>query len=400
MMSALKTHCQSIYQNLPAKRLLALDVFRGMTITAMILVNNPGSWQHIYPPLEHAKWHGWTLTDLIFPFFIFIVGVSISLSGQRQREQGLGHAHIIRHALLRMLKLLLLGFFLALFYYNFSAANYDWFTERLMQIRFMGVLQRIAVVYFACVLLWMFLSRLQLLVCMLMILVVYWLAMAFIPYHDDVGNQYVGLLDYANNLSAWLDSRLFAKTHLYYASAQPFAFDPEGVFSTLPAIASGLSGVLAGQWLLLSHYSMGHKAKWLAICGVVALLLGQVWANWLPINKALWTSSYVLLTSGYAALALAGLMYVLDIKQWRLWAAPFLVFGANSIAFFMFAGVVGRLVIMFHIGEVSVKSWLYTHIYQPWLGDLNGSLAYAFSFLLLSYVVMFVMYRKHIFWKV
>ena len=116
MMSFLKTHCYSIYQALPAKRLLALDVFRGLTITAMILVNNPGSWQHIYPPLAHAKWHGWTLTDLIFPFFIFIVGVSISLSGQRQREQGQNHAQIIRHALLRMLKLFLLGCFLALFY--------------------------------------------------------------------------------------------------------------------------------------------------------------------------------------------------------------------------------------------------------------------------------------------
>ncbi|MFT4788797.1 MAG: putative acyltransferase, partial [Paraglaciecola sp.] len=139
MMSALKAHCQSIYQHLPADRLLALDVFRGMTITAMILVNNPGSWQHIYSPLAHAKWHGWTLTDLIFPFFIFIVGVSISLSGQRQKEQGLSHGNIIRHALLRMFKLLLLGCFLALFYYNFSAADYDWFTQRLMQMRFMGV---------------------------------------------------------------------------------------------------------------------------------------------------------------------------------------------------------------------------------------------------------------------
>ena len=400
MLLALKAHCQSIHQHSPVKRLLALDVFRGITITAMILVNNPGNWQHIYPPLAHAKWHGWTLTDLIFPFFIFIVGVSISLSGQRQRDKGLGHAHIIRHAFLRMLKLFLLGCFLALFYYNFSVVDYDWFSERLMQIRFMGVLQRIALVYFVCVLLWLFLSRLQLLVAMLIILAVYWLAMAFIPYHDDLGNQYVGLLEYANNLSAWLDNRLFAKTHLYYSSAQPFAFDPEGVLSTLPAIASGLSGVLAGQWLSSTHYSMDHKAKSLSIFAVVALVLGQVWANWLPINKALWTSSYVLLSSGYAALVLALLIYVLDIKQWRLWSAPFLVFGANSIAFFMFAGVVGRLVLMFNIGEVSIKNWIYIHIFQPWLGDLNASLAYAISFLLLSYMVMFVMYHKQIFWKV
>ena len=400
MISAVKAHCQSIYQHLPANRLLALDVFRGITITAMILVNNPGSWQHIYAPLAHAKWHGWTLTDLIFPFFIFIVGVSISLAGQRLQERGVSHGYIIRHALLRTVKLFLLGCFLALFYYNFNVADYDWFNQRLIQIRFMGVLQRIALVYFVCVLLWLFLSRLQLAVCMLILLVVYWLAMMFIPYHDHLGNQYVGLFEYANNLSAWLDSYLFAETHLYYSSAQPFAFDPEGVLSTLPAMASGLSGVLAGQWLSSTNYSQGHKAKWLAIWGLIAVLLGELWGIWFPINKALWTSSYVLLTSGYAALVLAVLICVLDIKQWRLWSAPFLVFGANSIAFFMFAGVVGRLVIMFYIGDMNIKAWLFAHIYQPWLGGLNGSLAYAISFLLVSYLVMFTMYRKQIFWKV
>ncbi|WP_299078217.1 DUF5009 domain-containing protein [uncultured Paraglaciecola sp.] len=399
-MFAIKAHCQSIFGALPDNRLLALDVFRGMTITAMILVNNPGSWQHVYGPLLHAKWHGWTLTDLIFPFFIFIVGVSITLSGQRQLEQGKSRGDIVQHALVRMLKLFFLGCFLALFYYNFKAVDYNWFNERLLQIRFMGVLQRIALVYFACVLLWLFLPRLPLLVVGLFILLGYWVAMAAIPYQDNLGNQYIGLLDYGNNLSAWLDSQLFAKTHLYYSSAQPFAFDPEGVLSTLPAIVSGLSGVLVGQWLCIEKYSMEYKAKFLALFGGGLLLLGLTWSQWLPINKALWTPSYVLLSSGWASLTLAALIYILDIYKLRLWSAPFLVFGANSIAFFMFAGVVGRLVIMFYVGDMSMKAWLFQHLYQPVFGNLNGSLAYALSFLVLSYLVMFAMYRRQIFWKV
>ena len=145
---------------------------------------------------------------------------------------------------------------------------------------------------------------------------------------------------------------------------------------------------------------MLNKSRYLAVFGLLSVALGLVWGMWFPINKALWTSSYVLLTSGFAAFILATFIYLLDLKQWRLWSAPFLVFGANSIAFFMFAGVVGRLVIMFKIGDVSAKAWLYMHVYQPLFGNVNGSLAYAISFLLLSYLVMLMMFRKHIFWKV
>lgn len=400
MFSFLTTHCQSIFKTINTERLLALDVFRGLTITAMILVNNPGSWQYIYSPLAHAKWHGWTITDLIFPFFIFIVGVSIALAGERQIKANVPRSFIVKHAFIRMLKLFLLGCFLALFYYKFSLPDYNWFTERLMQIRFLGVLQRIAIVYFVCVFMWLFFSRAQLLLSVAAILISYWLMMTCVPYQDELGNQYIGLLEFGNNLSAWLDNFLFAKQHLYYKSAQPFAFDPEGILSTLPAIASGLTGVLVGQWWQSSQFSIEYKTNWLAFLGVLMLILGHLSGMYFPINKALWTSSYVLLTSGFAALALAGLIYILDIKQKRLWSAPFIVFGANSIAFFMFAGVVGRLIIMIPFGDVSLKAWLFNHVYQPLFGNLNGSLAFALSFLLVSYWVMLKMYRHNMFWKV
>ncbi|GAC18923.1 acyltransferase family protein [Paraglaciecola arctica] len=313
--TAIRSHCQAILGQQPGNRLLALDVFRGITITAMILVNNPGSWQHIYGPMRHAQWHGWTLTDLIFPFFIFIVGVSIQLSGQRMLASGTSRSSIIKQALLRTFKLVLLGWFLALFYYDFGAEHYNWVEQRLLNIRFMGVLQRIAVVYFICVLMWLFLSKRGLLVSFVGILLLYWLALAAIPYYDNAGNSYSGLLEFGNNLSAWLDSWLFAAPHLYYSSATPFAFDPEGILSTLPAVASGISGMLVGYLLTQSSLNTRNKTIVLLVLGSIGVLLGELWHGYFPINKALWTSSYVLLTSAYACLVLASLIFILDSKK-------------------------------------------------------------------------------------
>jgi predicted acyltransferase len=396
----IKSHCQAILGQQPGNRLLALDVFRGITITAMILVNNPGSWQHIYGPMRHAQWHGWTLTDLIFPFFIFIVGVSIQLSGTRMLASGTSRSSIIKQALVRTFKLILLGWFLALFYYNFGAEHYNWVEQRLLNIRFMGVLQRIAVVYFICVLMWLFLSKRGLLVSFVGILLLYWLALTAIPYVDNAGNQYRGLLEFGNNLSAWLDSWLFASPHLYYSSATPFAFDPEGLLSTLPAVASGISGMLVGYLLTQSSLTTPNKTIILLVLGSIGVLLGELWHGYFPINKALWTSSYVLLSSAYACLVLASLIFILDSKKITYWSAPFVVFGANSIAFFMFAGVVARLLIMLPIGEISLKAWLFEFVFHPLFGSLNGSLLFALSFLVLSYIFMYWLYRKRIFWKV
>ena len=400
MLRAVLAHCQLILKQQNTQRLLALDVFRGMTITAMILVNNPGSWQHIYAPLKHAQWHGWTLTDLIFPFFIFIVGVAIPLAVSKQLSKGLSRQQILLQGSIRMLKLILLGWFLALFYYNFSAEHYNWLEQRLLQIRFMGVLQRLGLVYFVCLVVWLYVSPRLRILSFVGILLGYYCALMFIPYQDSSGVAYVGLLDFGNNLSAWLDSQIFSSQHLYYNTALPFAFDPEGLFSTLPAIASGLSGIFVGQWLINPHYSQLLKVKWLLLFGLIALVMGECWGVYFPINKALWTSSYVLLSSAYACVVLAALIFLIDCKNIKTWSAPFVVFGANSIAFFMFAGVMGRLLIMLPVGDTNLKGWLYTQVFHPLLGDLNGSLAFALGFLVMSYLLMYFMYRRGIFWKV
>lgn len=393
-------HCRQILLGQPSSRLLSVDVFRGLTITAMILVNNPGSWQYVYGPMRHAKWHGWTVTDLIFPFFIFIVGISITLSCTKLLAANVSRKTILKHAAIRMLKLILLGWFLALFYYNFSAEHYNWLEQRLYNMRVMGVLQRIGLVYFICVLLFLYCSKPLLVMTCCALLLGYWGLLTLVPYYDSGGNEYIGLLEFGNSLPAWLDSQVFSSVHLYYQTAQPFAFDPEGLLSTLPAIASGLSGIFVGQFLIQKYHSNEYKSKALFILGVAVVLLGELWAVYLPINKALWTSSYVLLSSGYACVVLALLIWVIDCKQVKNWSAPFVVFGANSIAFFMFAGIVARLLIMLPAGNTSLKGWIYTQILQPYLGNLNGSLAFALGFLLLSYGSMYLLYRKRIFWKV
>lgn len=399
-MRAIVQHCESIISQLPKHRLLAIDALRGITITAMILVNNPGSWSHIYSPLKHASWHGWTLTDLIFPFFVFIVGISIHISITRQLAIGTAKYQIIKHAAIRMIKLILLGWFLALFYYSFTQPDYNWFEQRFSALRFMGVLQRIGLVYFVSVILALYCHTLARILSFVGILIAYWLALAFIPYSDSSGNVYTGLLEYGNSLSAWLDNAVFPSKHLYYAQATPFAFDPEGLLSTLPAIATCLSGIVVGQWLMLTTKSTQFKSMVLVAIGLLLVVFGEVTGLYFPINKALWTSSYVLLSSGYACVALGILMWIVDVRETKNWTAPFIVFGANSIAFFMFAGIVARILIMIPVAETSLKGWLYQTLYQPLLGNMNGSLGFAISFLIVSYLVMLWMYRKGIFWKV
>jgi predicted acyltransferase len=399
-MLAIQRHCETIIAQLPKHRLLAIDALRGITITAMILVNNPGSWSYIYSPLKHAQWHGWTITDLIFPFFVFIVGISIHISVSRQLSTGIPKALVLKHAAIRMIKLILLGWFLALFYYNFTQPDYNWFEQRFFSIRFMGVLQRIGLVYFISVMFALYCRTVARALCFLAILIVYWLALTLIPYSDPSGNHYLGLLDHGNNLSAWLDNTIFAAKHLYYGQAKPFAFDPEGLLSTLPAVATCLSGIMVGQWLMLTTKTIQFKSLGLFSIGLLFIIFAELLAPYFPINKALWTSSYVLLSSGYACAVLGILLWIIDLRNYKNWTAPFIVFGANSIAFFMFAGIVARILIMIPVAETSLKGWLYQTLYQPVFGNINGSLAFAISFLIVSYLVMLQLYKKGIFWKV
>ncbi len=397
-MSAIVRHCQSILSNVPASRSLAIDVFRGITITAMILVNNPGSWQYVYPPLLHAEWHGMTPTDVIFPFFVFIVGLSICFSQQQMQKRGVARSKQLVKIAKRTVYLFTLGLFLAVFFYRFNDPNYSWWQDRIETIRILGVLQRLALVFACCAVLSIFLTKRMLFVVSVLLLAFYTGFMLLMPYSD--GSQtFSGQLAFGNSFAAYLDHLLLGPAHVYYASATPFSFDPEGVFSTVPAVVSGLSGVLIGH-LLMAQSSQRLKIKQLLLIGICLSLSGWALHFVHPINKALWTAPFVIATSGLACLSLVVLMWLLDEKHYRAWSAPFIVFGANSLLFFMFSGVVARILIMIPVHDQSLQGWLFECVYQPVFGNYNGSLAYAISFLIVSYVVFYALYKRNIFWKV
>ena len=393
-------YCEKILSILPKNRLLALDVFRGLTITAMVLVNNPGSWSYVYPPLLHAQWHGWTPTDLIFPFFVFIVGVSVAIVMNREMAKGTNKLSLIKNASVRAAKLFGLGLFLALFYFNVFAADYSWVESKLMSVRVMGVLQRLGLVFLVTVIIVLYFGRLGRALWITGLLLGYWAIMVFIPYSDSNGVVYQGLLQHGNSLAAWLDNLILGSEHVYYSKAQPFAFDPEGILSTFPAVAGALAGVFTGDLLTDKSRSLINKTKTMLCWGLGLIIAGELYGLVFPINKALWTSSFVVMTTGWALLILGLLTWLIDIKNYKNWSAPFVVFGANAILFYLSSAVVARLFMMIPIGNISLQGWLYHQVYSPLFGNLNGSLMYAISFLLMSYVVMHVLYKKKIFFKV
>jgi len=395
----MRQHCAEIINKLPSHRLMALDVMRGLTITAMILVNNPGSWGAMYWPLKHAQWHGWTPTDLIFPFFIFIVGMSITLSVNSLRARGVSDQHILKAGVIRTIKLIALGWFLALFYYNFRDPSFSWLDDKLLQLRVLGVLQRIGLVYLVALCCYLYLSPKKIAITCIALLFFYGAAMLYIPYTLPNGEVVSGLWLHGNNLSAFIDNAVLGSHHLYYANAKPLPFDPEGLFSTLPAIASALSGMLAAVYLT-KQPDLKKQARTLILLGTLAVIAGYAISPITPINKALWTPSYVLLSSGLAAIFYALCSAILDIYKLRNWGAPFIVFGANAILFFMFAGVFARLLIMIPLGDSSLKGNIYGLIQLVISNDYLASFSFSLLFLVVSYGVMYSCYRKGIFWKV
>jgi predicted acyltransferase len=351
------------------ERLLSLDVFRGITIAGMILVNNPGSWDHVYPPLLHAKWHGWTPTDLVFPFFLFIVGVAMSLSFA-SGEKAPGPKKIVA----RSVVLFGLGLFMAA-YPRFDIAH----------LRIPGVLQRIAVCYLAASLLVRSGSRRALYWSLALLLGGYFLLLR-------------GDLTVDGNLAARVD-RFLLGGHLWKPT-----WDPEGLLSTLPAIATTILGFLAGERLRAAETKEnGHEtAATLFSAGWALILVGLLWSIWFPINKSLWTSSYVLFTAGAALQLLAGLYWLLDVKKWRGWARPAVVFGRNAIAVFVLSGLAAKSLILYEVERAdgslaSLYQLLYETAFASWAGPLRGSLLFAMATILFWWLAMWVLYRRRIF---
>ena len=364
-------------------RMLSLDAFRGMTIAGMILVNNPGSWEHIYSPLEHAAWHGWTPTDLVFPFFLFIVGVSITLALGRLAETAGSKRDLYVKILRRTLIIFALGLALTAFPYNDAAG-----------FRIPGVLQRIAVCYFFASVIFLNTRWRGQAAIAAALLLVYWAAMKLVP----VPGFGAGNLEMEGNLAAYID-RAVLGGHTW----KPL-YDPEGILSTVPAIATALAGVLTGH-LLRSRREPFEKVAAMFVAGVACVVAGWAWNFWFPVNKALWTSSYVLLTAGFALQTLAVCYWLIDLKGFRAWAKPFLVFGSNALAVYFLSEAFVRAVDALGFktadgGETNLLSLIHEKLFASWASPLNASLMFAVCTVLCWLGVMWILYRRRVFIKV
>ncbi len=404
-------------------RLMSLDVFRGVTIASMMLVNNPGSWSHIYTPFDHAEWNGWTFTDTIFPFFLWIVGVAIPLSTSRRLEQGQSRRQLFLHALRRAAIIFALGFFLNSFNFFIDGSLSrlglaGWLHNYLTNVRIPGVLQRIAVCYLIATLIFLRTSIRGQVTWTAALLLGYWVLMLFAPFPVNVHGQtrYIsGVFEKGDNFSAYVDNLVLngsvIGTHVWKTAK---TWDPEGIVSTIPAIATCLFGILTGH-LLRSRRRAEEKTAWLMVAGALLMWLGEIMNLWLPINKNLWTSSYSVFMAGLAMICLGVYYWFIDVKGCRTLVKPFAIYGMNAITVFVLAGVLGRLSLEIKIGpadnSVALKTWLYHRLCAPFaspdtapvFGFLaspkNASLLWALMYIAGLYVVAWVMYRKKWFVK-
>jgi predicted acyltransferase len=415
-----------------SKRLTSLDVFRGITIAGMILVNMAGVTDEdkVYPPLLHANWNGWTPTDLVFPFFLFIVGVAMafslakytgsklerpqnltpqppSLQGLGEQDtpllvgEGLGERSIHNASkgnkptpavywriIRRSLILFALGIFLNGFW------EYKWDT-----IRIMGVLQRISLTYLIASLIVLNVPRKGQWAIAAFLLIGYWLAMSFIP----VPGYGMGNWTRDGNLGAYCDRFIISTAHLYKGDNYNGMGDPEGLFSTLSAVVSVLFGYFTGDWLRKQPIKSSTSMN-LVLFGLSALVIGQVCGFGFPINKKLWTSSFVVFTAGWALLLLAACYEAIEVRQRQRWGKPFEMMGLNAISIFVASVLLIKLLVKTKIGTgenaPSTYTWIYEHLFLPVAGAMNGSLLFALVTVLFWWLVSYVLYRQRWFIKV
>jgi predicted acyltransferase len=350
-------------------RLVPVDAFRGLTIAGMVLVNNPGTWDAVHAPLRHAAWHGLTPTDVIFPFFLFIVGLAIppSLDGRSTVS-----------ALVRVLRRAVVIFALGLVLNGFPL--FDWST-----VRIPGVLQRIAVCYLVAAVIYLATGWRGQSVVAAALLLAYWGAMTLI----SVPGHGAGNLGPEGNLAAWIDREVLGPRHLWRASR---VYDPEGILSTVPAVATVLFGALTGQWAL-SHRPPRTITMGLLLAGAFGMALGAEWGNWFPVNKALWTSSYAVLTAGIALLVFAACYWAVEVCGWRRWATPFVVFGVNALAAFFLSTLAAEAMTLVRVGDASLKQLVFQRAFAPWASPVNASLAYALTYVLVWWLAMWLFCR-------
>ena len=377
-----------------ATRLRSLDVFRGMTVAGMILVNNPGTWGAIYSPLKHAEWHGWTPTDFVFPFFLFIVGVSITLALSRRVEAGGSQRDLYVKIVRRAAIIFGLGLFLTAFpFWDFSKNTF----VDLSTLRLSGVLNRIAVCYLFVALIFLKTDWRKQAYVFAGLLVAYWAILTFIPAPGFAA----GDMSKEGSIASHLDRVLLGK-HMW--SGGRGVYEPEGILSTLGALATTLAGVLTGH-LLRSRRADAEKVSALFVAGVACVVAGWAWNYWHPVNKPLWTSSYVLFTAGLGLQLLAVCYWLIDMKGYRRWSVPFAVYGTNALAVFFLTGICAELlgVIRFKGADgttTSLQSLIFKNLFLSWASPVNASLAFALCFVLVWLGVMWLLYRRNIFIKV
>jgi predicted acyltransferase len=428
---------------LEQKRLLSLDVFRGMTVALMVLVNNPGTWSAVYPALKHADWHGWTPTDFVFPFFVFIVGIAIPIALGKRLEEGLTKAvywkiftrslwifglgliqmgfpffdvsktnlpiwvQVITYLLIigaiglffmdkfreSVYVTLVLTAFLAIFYFTQLGFPYESFNR----LRIPGVLQRLALCFFFTSLIFLWTNWKQQIYITLILLVGYWVLMLY------GGN---GDLSAEGSFAGYIDRLLLTELHIYKPKpiGQNF-YDPEGILSTLPSIATCLIGVLCGTWIKKGDKSDLEKVSAMFVIGCLLTSIGWVWDFWFPINKPLWTSSYVMFMGGLALCSLAICYWLIDIKGFKNWIKPFVIFGTNALALYfasaIFARILARIAWTTAAGEkMNGQKWIYETFFAPFASPINASLLFGLAYIGFWLFLMWLLYRKRIFIKV
>ncbi|HEY1802344.1 MAG TPA: heparan-alpha-glucosaminide N-acetyltransferase domain-containing protein [Terriglobales bacterium] len=383
------------------ERLVSLDVFRGLIIAGMILVTDPGTYAAVYRPLLHAAWNGWTPTDMIFPGFLFIIGVSMVLSVASRARRGDSKGRIAWHVIQRCVLLCVLGLILNGFpYFN------------LHTLRIPGILQRIALCYLCGGALYLATlkkgtgeakANIGIIVGVIVALLAgYWAILKFYP----VPGFGPGRIDSLGNLGAYIDRLIFGTQHMWAYGLTPgdgVTYDPEGLLSTLPAIASLLIGILAGEGLR-GRQSASRRILKFAAVGVVLLLAGWLLNPLLPINKRIWTSTFVLFSSGFSFMAFALCYWIVDIRRWRAWAYPALVLGTNAIFAFALSTIITASfdAIQAHTssGPVPLHALGYSYIFATWLAPIHASLAYAICIVLLNMAMVAPLYRKRIFLRI
>jgi len=361
------------------QRILSIDIFRGITIAFMIIVNTPGSWSYVYAPLRHAKWHGCTPTDLVFPFFIFAVGLSMAFS--MKNFQKMSKSEWLTKILKRTALIFLVGFLLNWF---------PFYHKSIFDVRFFGVLQRIALSYgIAACLILLLQKQKHLIAAIATGLIGYTLLMI-----------YGGDFSLENNLGGKIDSFLLPDKNIYGGFG--VKFDPEGLLGSIPCAMQVIIGYLVGKHLITNKENPKTFLLPGFILGILFIIIGYYILPFsAPINKPLWTHSYVIYTSGIACIVLSILVYFLDVLKKQTWAIPFKILGRNALFAYVLSGVIVKvLLFVVKIGDTNGYSYLYSEYFQPIFGNYRGSLGFALFILFIVFMSSFVLYKKDIYVKI